>query len=124
MFSLFFSLIVFSYITHADIQLSEYEARHVLSAAGWSQELHEDAIAVMRCESSLMPRKVGDGGNSIGLFQIQWEPSGWVGWKSYPRMKHLRNKNILQPLANAQAALVIYQNFGWEPWTCQPKNTQ
>jgi hypothetical protein len=121
MFSLFFSLIVLSYISHADIQLSEYEARHVLSAAGWDQDLHDQAISVIKCESSLMPRKIGDSGNSLGLFQIQWEPSSWVGWKSYPGMIEQRHKNILQPIANAQAAFVIYKNFGWNPWTCQPK---
>ena len=60
----------------------------------------------MICESSLITNRVGDNGDSLGLFQIQWEPSTWVGWKSYPQMKYLRNRNIYEPVTNAQAAFI------------------
>ena len=121
MFSFLFSLMLIVAIsTNASDQLTEAEAKHILHFAGWPIELQDDALNVMMCETSLISNQDGDNGNSIGLFQIQWEPSTWVGWKSYPQMKYLRNRNIYEPVTNAQAALIIYNNFGWGPWTCKP----
>ena len=120
MFSLFLSLIIVSFLTTSEEQITAQEAKHILSVAGWPNETHQEALNVMWCESRRMPNSVGDNGNSIGLFQIQWTPKTWVGWQSYPKMEHLRNKDIGSPITNAQAALVIYNNFGWEPWTCKP----
>jgi hypothetical protein len=120
MIGFLFSLLLVASITAGDSQITEHEARSILYVAGWPAELRTAAISVMACESSLHPNSVGDSGNSVGLFQIQWTPSNWIGWRSYPQMHHLRTKDISQPIINAQAALVIYRNFGWEPWTCKP----
>jgi len=121
MFSFLFSLLLIVAISsNSGSQLTEQEAKTILHISGWPMEIHEQALQVMACESSLISNRVGDNGNSIGLFQIQWTPSTWIGWRSYPQIRYLKNRNIIEPVINAQAALVIYKNFGWEPWTCKP----
>ena len=120
MYSLFFTLILFTFMSNTGEQLTTQEAKYVLAVAGWPQSTHADALEVVWCESRRIPPRIGDNGNSVGLFQIQWTPESWVGWRSYPPMESLRNKDISNPITNAKAAFIIYKNFGWEPWTCKP----
>jgi len=123
MFSFFFSLLVVAGIgiyssNHAP--LTEQQARSVLYLAGWPEGVHKQALSVMSCESSLITDRIGDSGDSLGLFQIQWTPKTWMGWKYYKPLEHLKNKNIIDPLVNARVALIIYQEYGWTPWVCKP----
>ena len=103
-------------------QLNESEARLVLLAAGWDLAVHDQAIDVLYCESSGFPARVGDGGNSLGLFQIQWTPTTWPGWRHAPGFESFHNVNLVNPIDNALIARLIYEQHGWEPWTCKPKN--
>lgn len=121
MFSFLLSLLLVAAIGgDSSNQLTKQEAKTVLAISGWPAELREEALEVMICESSLITDRIGDDGNSLGLFQIQWTPATWKGWKYYPDMYHLKNKNILNAIVNSQAALVIYNDYGWTPWVCRP----
>tara|TARA_R110002020_G_scaffold5103_3_gene21634 strand:+ start:2340 stop:2711 length:372 start_codon:yes stop_codon:yes gene_type:complete len=101
-------------------QLTKQEAISILVITGWPEAVRSEALNVMECESSLITDRVGDGGNSIGLFQIQWAPDTWKGWKYADGMQHLKHKKISDPIINAQVALIIYREYGWTPWVCRP----
>lgn len=101
---------------HPD-QLTREEAIAVLEAAGWPTELHEQALAVIRCESNFRPGAIGDGGNSVGMFQLAWLWFGYAGedaslWSD--------------PVVNARTAYATYRyDLGrgqapWQQWTCKP----
>ena len=123
MIAAFLSLILVVALADLDDagQLSETESRYLLHWTGWSSELIDEAIEVMTCESRRFPNRIGDHGDSIGLFQIQWTPSTWTGWKYAKGMEPFRGSAIDNIVANSQAALVIYQNYGgWREWSCKP----
>jgi len=54
--------------------LAPDEALAVVVVAGVPDEWHADFLAIGRCESSLSPYAVGDGGASLGWLQL------WSGW--------------------------------------------
>ncbi len=98
--------------------LTEAEMVAVLTEAGWPAELHAAALAVSWCESRWSPYAVGDGGRSLGLFQLNqqtWfpyageDPAQWA-----------------DPLVNARTAWATYQyDIGrgyapWKQWSCKP----
>ena len=95
--------------------LTEAEMVAVLTEAGWPAELHSQALAVSWCESRWSPYAVGDGGRSLGLFQMQWSGAGWRGWfvpaGEDEAMAH-------DPVVNARTAWWAYQRSGWGPWSC------
>ena len=95
--------------------LTEVEMVAVLTEAGWPAELHAAALAVSWCESRWSPYAVGDGGRSLGLFQMQWSGAGWRGWfipaGEDEAMAH-------DPVTNARTAWWAYQRSSWGPWTC------
>jgi hypothetical protein len=95
--------------------LTEAEMVAVLTEAGWPAELHAAALAVSWCESRWSPYAVGDGGRSLGLFQMQWSGAGWRGWfvpaGEDEAMAH-------DPVVNARTAWWAYQRSGWAPWSC------
>jgi hypothetical protein len=95
--------------------LSEAEMVAVLYSAGWPEELHRRALEVSYCESRWSPYAVGDGGRSLGLFQMQWSGAGWRGWfipaGEDEAMAH-------DPVVNARTAWWAYQRSGWGPWSC------
>lgn len=102
--------------------LTEAEMRAVLTLAGWPAELHDPALAVSWCESKWSPYAVGDGGNSLGLFQIGISCPGWQGWFQYFGVDEA---SVFDPFTNARVALLIYQysaernGYGWAPWSCR-----
>lgn len=104
-------------------QLTESETRSLLLVAGWSVEVIPEAVEVIYCESRRIPSRIGDDGRAKGLLQIHWVlPEGtWGGWRWVPEMHKLRNRDIMSPLVNLRAGLVIYNNFGgWDAWSCKP----
>lgn len=98
--------------------LSEAEVRAVLVVAGWPVELHGAALAVSWCESKWSPNAVGDGGASVGLFQLNgatWFPFAGEA----PEM-------WADPMVNARVAWATY-NYDisrgyvpWKQWSCKP----
>lgn len=95
----------------------------VLIAAGWPEYLWQQAIQVVACESGGVPEKVGDGGDSVGLFQIGRSRPGWQAWFHY---FGLPEEGWEDPVYNATVALKVY-NYDidrgqppWTQWTCKP----
>lgn len=97
--------------------LSEAEMDAVLAEAGWPVELWGQAKAVAWCESKWSPYAVGDGGNSLGAFQL------WYGWFAPAGFSA---EQAFDPVVNARVAWATYQyDLGrgyapWKQWTCKP----
>lgn len=93
--------------------LSEGEARAFLTAAGWPEHLHNEALAIAHCESRHRPGAVGDGGNSLGWFQL------WYGWFSKAGYS---SADYADPVVNATVARYVYEVRGrWGGgggWSC------
>lgn len=93
--------------------LTEAEMDALLEVTGWPVEWRAEALAVAWCESRWSPLAVGDGSNSLGLFQL------WRGW--WPAAgEHL--DLWADPLVNARVALHARQARGrWGGgggWSC------
>ena len=93
--------------------LTEAEMRAVLVEAGWPAAWHDDALSVAWCESHWSPYAVGDGGNSLGAWQL------WRGWWA------AAGQDLGQwadPLTNARVALYVRSvrgRFGGPGgWSC------
>lgn len=101
--------------------LDRAELDAVLALAGWPEEARGEAAAVAWCESRWSPYARGDGGNSLGLFQL-W--SGWFPWA------HVELELWNDSVANARVALAVYRrdlSLGrnpWSQWSCQPDGRQ
>jgi hypothetical protein len=96
-------------------QLTEAQMREVLRLAGWPDQLADEALGVAWCESRWSPGAVGDGGSSLGLFQL------WGGWFA---AVGLPLERWADPVVNATAALrVLERRGGWGGaggWSCWP----
>jgi hypothetical protein len=68
------------------------------------------ALRVAKCESGYNPNAVNRYSGASGLFQFM--PSTWA---SLPQ----RNQSVFNPVANAQAAAVLYQRSGPNQWSCK-----
>lgn len=93
--------------------LTEAEMRAVLTEAGWPAAWHDDALSVAWCESKWSPYAIGDGGNSLGAWQLWrgwFEPAGYSVGQAF------------DPLVNARVALYVRQvrgRFGGAGgWSC------
>ena len=81
------------------------------------------ACAIAWCESRYNPLASGDGGVSLGLFQVNtgWQgaagPRGWASWAG------IEPEALYDPAANAAVARRIwaYSGFTWRAWTCAAK---
>ncbi len=127
MFAAFLSLILVVALADLDDvgQLSESESKYLLHWTGWPAEIIDEAVQVMTCESRRVPDRIGDSGDSVGLYQIQWTPATWKGWKYAEGMEAIQSKTIDNIVTNSMAALVIYQKYGgWREWTCKPEEVQ
>lgn len=96
--------------------LSDDEMDAVLTAAGVPVEWWEDFRAIAWCESSWRRDAVGDGGMSLGIWQL------WRGW--FPRAD-LDITHWADPVTNARTALYVREvrgRFGGAGgWTCADK---
>lgn len=105
--------------------LSRDEAIAALTAAGWPAQLHEEALSVWSKENGgcWCTGKVGDGGRSLGAFQLQDAHSGWMGWW---RWCGTDSRRFADPVLNASTALCVYRydiergNPPWTQWTVKP----
>jgi hypothetical protein len=68
------------------------------------------ALRVAKCESGYNPNAVNRGSGAAGLFQFM--PSTW---RSMPQ----GGQSVFNPVANAQAAAVLYQRSGPNQWSCK-----
>jgi hypothetical protein len=104
-------------VTGTPSTLTLDEVRTVLEAAGWPAELIPEAVSVAWCESRFSPGAVGDGGSSLGLFQL------WAGWFPYAGVP-VEYWSV--PVANARVALAValrdIERYGtpWYQWSCRP----
>lgn len=85
----------------------------VLRATGWPEHRIPEALAIIDCESRGNPTAVGDGGNSLGGFQV------WSGW--FAPAGESRDA-WADPHVNARVALYVLTTRGrWGGaggWTC------
>ena len=93
--------------------LTEAEMRAVLTEAGWPEELLAEALTVAYCESKWSPYAVGDGGHSLGLFQL------WTGWFLAAGYSV---EQAYDPVVNSRVALYVRTTRGrWGGgggWSC------
>ena len=68
------------------------------------------ALRVAKCESGYNPNAVNRSSGASGLFQFL--PSTWA---SLPQ----HTQSVFNPIANAQAAAVLYQRSGPNQWSCK-----
>ncbi len=73
-----------------------------------------NAMSVARCESGYRADAVSPDGANHGLFQINNVHSGLVASMGY-EWRELYDANV-----NAHVARRIWNEGGWNPWTCQP----
>lgn len=94
--------------------LSEGELNAILQEAGWPEHLWGEAKQIAWCESRWRPGAVGDGGNSLGAFQL------WYGWFSKAGYS---SADYADPVVNATVARYVYEVRGsrWGGgggWSC------
>lgn len=70
------------------------------------------AAAIAVAESGARPDAVGDGGCSIGLWQINWCANGPT-----LQAEGISKEALFDPATNARAAHVILVRQGWKAWT-------
>jgi soluble lytic murein transglycosylase-like protein len=68
------------------------------------------ALRVAKCESGYNPNAVNRGSGASGLFQFM--PATWASMPQH-------NQSVFNPLANAQAAAVLYARSGPGQWSCK-----
>lgn len=97
--------------------LTEAEMDALLEVAGWPVEWRAEAKQIAWCESKWSPYAVGDGGNSLGLWQM------WTGWFG-PAGEDI--EGWADPLVSARVALYVRQVRGrWGGgggWSCAGLN--
>jgi hypothetical protein len=82
----------------------------IREAARAYDQPEEDLIRVGRCESNLDPRAVNQAGPYFGLFQFLRST-----WASTP----FADRDIFDPVANANAAAWMWQQGRRGEWACQ-----
>ena len=85
----------------------------LLREAGAPEEWHADMLAIAWCESGWRVGAIGDGGNSLGLYQM------WTGWA--PAAGYGVDE-LLDPAVNTRVAVYVRSVRGrWGGgggWTC------
>lgn len=96
--------------------LTEAQMIELLREAGAPEEWHADMLAIAWCESRYRPGAIGDGGNSLGLYQLN---TMWFGYAG---------EDIDQwadPAVNTRTALAVARydlSRGqplWTQWSCR-----
>jgi peptidoglycan hydrolase-like protein with peptidoglycan-binding domain len=87
----------------------------------WPDGSEEKAIRVARCESSLNPISVGgpntNGTLDVGVFQFN---DGGTLQAYLPGSTSLAKVDAaLHAPDNIRAALALYRDRGWQPWSCR-----
>ena len=94
-------------------QLTEAEMRALLAEAGAEAEWIESFLAIAWCESKHSPGARGDGGASLGLYQL------WTGWA--PAAGYAVD-DLYEPLINTKVAVYVRtvrgRFGGGGGWTC------
>jgi soluble lytic murein transglycosylase-like protein len=68
------------------------------------------ALRVAKCESGYNPNAVNRGSGASGLFQFM--PATWASMPQH-------SQSVFNPVANAQAAAVLYARSGPNQWSCK-----
>lgn len=72
----------------------------------------QEALAVAACESTMDPAASNSfGAGHYGLFQISGLHAGRVGGDLH---------SLLDPAVNVAVAYDIWDDQGWQPWSCRP----
>lgn len=84
-----------------DVPLDKNLQDHIMDICDEREIDYRIAFAMIKCESGFRPDAVGDGGNSLGLMQIQQR------WH-YARMERLGCDNLLDPYQNVMVGLDLF----------------
>ncbi|MYI82779.1 MAG: hypothetical protein F4056_05560 [Chloroflexi bacterium] len=93
----------------------------ILISAGWSAQDLDMALCVVMEESEGLPTAhiANEREDSRGLFQLNiraWRDGEWPGAANRP-IPPLDPEAAFDPIYNARYALVVYEKWGWEPWS-------
>ena len=95
-------------------QFSRKQVRSIIREV-WPDDLEDTALFVAQRESNFVHAVVGGKNNCcLGLFQIYWSVhKGWL-----PTIGISQPSQLLEPRANAEAALALFRRNGnsWRPW--------
>ena len=84
--------------------------------AGFTGQDLITAVAVALAESGGNAKAVGDSGTSFGLWQIHWT----VHRETYG----VAPEELFDPQANANAAMKVFQEQGWNAWSTYSVNNR
>lgn len=103
--------------------LSRSEIRSYASAAGFTGNNLDIAVAVALAESEGNPRAHNGEGrdDSYGLWQINM--LGDMGPDRRKRFGLKSNADLFDPATNARVAYGIWKSEGWSPWTTYTRGT-
>lgn len=114
--------------------MTQEQAIAVLYEAGWDESMYDEALAIMNCESSMIPSAEGDyhWGNpyAIGLFQTHFWYNGFTheqfqagefgGYGAYYYYKYGLVFDPYDPVQNATLARLVYERSdSWQMWSCR-----
>jgi len=89
------------------LKLDDDELTAYLNLAGWPEELQEEAMKVIFCESGGDVYAENKETKDYGLFQVNY------GWH---KEKVISREALFSPSTNVSVALKIYKRRGWLPW--------
>lgn len=87
--------------------LSVSQMTEALRLAGWPEAAIPEALRVFWCESNYNRYAVGAAGE-LGLAQLH---PRWHLWRF--------DGDPFDPIINLRAALSLYNEQGWRPWSCK-----
>lgn len=97
------------YVHGGSVYAAEAEMRDILAQAGAPAEWVDDLLSIAWCESKWRPWASGDGGNSLGAWQL------WTGWFA-------AGEDPFDALTNARVAVRVRETRGryggGGGWTC------
>ncbi len=114
--------------------MTQEQAVAVLTVAGWDESLHDEALAIMQCESELIPAARGDWHYgtpyALGLFQVHYWYDNYNcddvraglfgGYGVYYYCMYGFEFNPYNAVDNAILARLVYERTnGWDMWSCR-----
>lgn len=96
-------------------QFTRHEMQTLLEITGWEADDIEIALEIAWCESRFSPYAVGDGGRSVGLFQLNYDT--WYRYAGY--YGHQYHDAVVNALVAKKVWEYDRQRYGKpHQWSC------